>query len=1030
VRILVVEDDKHIRRILESLLTKEPSLAARAPEIVAAADGEAGVKALEKGPYDLVITDLLMPHMDGFQFCRELRKHPHGQKVPVIVTSAIFKDNAAQIRIKQEVGEHHFFAKPYEIKDLVKTVNRILDGAKPPPKKDPTPAAGVPLVREPPESGLSSDRAPPRVLLDLAERRASGTLVFTRGKVQKEIGLTSGVIVSCDSNLRSETLGHFLVSRGVIDEQQHQVALTRTHAQKERLGQALIELGWISEKDLLAQLGAQARAKVASLLRWRDGAWSFQSGEPPANRVQTPVDTVKLVFLGLQKTAQLDEIAQLLAQVRGSVGLTASGERHRDTFVRVFGPLGVDALARRPRIEDLMSGTDPAQMLTHLDALLVCGLAEVEPAGVPQRAHAEAADPLALERITQPAPPAPAPQKNLYDELFNEEPSQVRALPDATVRQNAAGETDALRKEILAEYLSLTARNHYELLGVAPDAPPDAVAAAHARKLERFRLERFADADLGADYAHVEELHEAFARAHEVLMTPELRADYNRALAAQAEPSRASIDAELYANQASSLLAAGDALAARLKLEDAVAASPDEPSYRALLAWATFAAAGGADPLRAREAAAAARPITEQALALDPENLDALDVSGRIAAAAGDAERAAAHLERVLDVQPQRTEALSVLEAVYLARSAWKPLERRYRKLIHRLGDGRDPLRISLWTKLAELYTNQLGDAESAKVARDVLAKLGAPHPHASANANANVNADEQFQQHLAAERWDAAFVAAACAPSNPEAAAFHRRYRPRFLQRAAGPIDWTALRHPDDEADLGHLLELVLAALDPPVSLGATDPMDLLPTHFARVLDYCAAQLGLAVPPVHRLANLRADVSAAGQPALILAGPQALALADHPALAFRIGRALSLCHAGRALALAVTPRQLKECLLAGLSLVSSRLRVEDPEGTIAQLRARLAASPELAPQLAPLAERLLSSPQGALNLTRFLRGVQRTADRVGLALCNDPGVALPLVAAIPGAAEELTAWALSDPYLALRDRLGVSVAL
>jgi CheY-like chemotaxis protein len=337
-RILVVEDDKHIRRILESLLTKEPSLAARSPEIIVAADGEAGVKALEKGPYDLVITDLLMPHMDGFEFCRELRKHPHGLKVPVIVTSAIFKDNAAQLRIKKEVGEHYFFAKPYEIKDLVKTVNRILDGGKaPPPRRDPTPAAGVPVLNEPPESGLSSDRAPPRVLLDLAERRASGTLVFTRGKVQKEIGLQSGVIVSADSNLRSETLGHFLVTRGVIDEQQHQAALTRTQAQKERLGQALIELGWINEQDLLQQLAAQARAKVASLLRWRDGAWSFQPGAPPEKRVQTPVDTVKLVFLGLQKTAQLDEIAQLLAQVRGRVGLTERGERHRDTFVRVFG---------------------------------------------------------------------------------------------------------------------------------------------------------------------------------------------------------------------------------------------------------------------------------------------------------------------------------------------------------------------------------------------------------------------------------------------------------------------------------------------------------------------------------------------------------------------------------------------------------------------------------------------------------------------------------------------------------------------
>ena len=133
VRILVVEDDKHIRRILESLLANEPSLKARAPEVVLAADGEQGLKALDKGPWDLVITDLLMPHMDGFVFCRELRKHKLGAQVPVIVTSAIYKDASAQIRLKQAVGEHHFFAKPYEIRQLARVLCDVIgsDGRQP-----------------------------------------------------------------------------------------------------------------------------------------------------------------------------------------------------------------------------------------------------------------------------------------------------------------------------------------------------------------------------------------------------------------------------------------------------------------------------------------------------------------------------------------------------------------------------------------------------------------------------------------------------------------------------------------------------------------------------------------------------------------------------------------------------------------------------------------------------------------------------------------------------------------------------------
>src|SRR5262249_31677209 len=163
---------------LESLLVNEPLLKARSPEVVGVSDGVDGLKALDSGPCDLVITDLLMPRMDGFQFCRELRKHRFGATVPVIVTSAIFRDVSTQVRLKKEVGEHQFFAKPYEIRDLIEAVNRIL-GASPRPVAVPAQIA---------ESGKLSDRGAARLLLELAERKATGTLVLLRGKVKKEIG--------------------------------------------------------------------------------------------------------------------------------------------------------------------------------------------------------------------------------------------------------------------------------------------------------------------------------------------------------------------------------------------------------------------------------------------------------------------------------------------------------------------------------------------------------------------------------------------------------------------------------------------------------------------------------------------------------------------------------------------------------------------------------------------------------------------------------------------------------------------------
>src|SRR5207248_11540117 len=97
------------------------------------------------------------------------------------------------------------------------------------------------------------------------------------------------------------------------------------------------------------------------------------------------------------------------------------------------------------------------------------------------------------------------------------------------------------------------------------------------------------------------------------------------------------------------------------------------------------------------------------------------------------------------------------------------------------------------------------------------------------------------------------------------------------------------------------------------------------------------------APPPVYRRNDfgLEAHVGAA-RPPILLAGPQALALADKPALAFRLGRAVTFLLPGRAVAGALPARQLKATLLATLTLAVPALRVEDPDGEIPPIRAQL----------------------------------------------------------------------------------------
>jgi CheY-like chemotaxis protein/tetratricopeptide (TPR) repeat protein len=1209
-RILIVEDDKHIRKILEQILTRDPSLATRAPEIVMAADGQEGLNALDQGPWDLVISDLLMPRVDGFGFTRELRKHKYGEKVPLIVTSAIYKDAATIHRLQTETGAQ-FFAKPFQIKEMLAAVRRILDvggsaggpiqiAATRPARPDVTPT-GQRRPPPQPQAGAIGDRLPPRLLLELFEQKVSGTLTLQRGKVKKDITLVHGSPVAVTSNLRTETLGHFLVTRGVLDESRHQLALRRVQESHERLGQAVVELGWLTESELMKQLGSQMRAKITSVLRWKDGDWLFVPGAPEVTGLQTPVEGARMVLAGLQKTAHVDEIAQTLAPIQGRIALNQRAQRHREAFVRVFGDRGLVALERRPLLEELLVAADPAPMLVQLDALLSCGMAEIERVAVDQRSPQEQTDPIALERLPMAAPgagePSSAAERSLYDQLFGDEPSSVGEVPaDAPVAvvpleladsgvvevprpvaataKAAAGaraasapatapnaatapaapqpaaaaqvataqvaaahaaaphaaavpppagpraaapaaataaarppaaaapsptrpappapaipsppllttlavaaprpDTEEMRAEVLRAYLAMQGKDHYQVLGVARGAPADAIAAAYAALGRRFGLERFADVDLGPDYARVEQIHHMVRAAWDALSTPPARAAYDAELAKRTTRSQAPFDAELLAQKAATRLADSDFAGARELYARAVAAAPDQADYHAFHGWALFHAEGAT-----RAAAHAAWSHLHAAFDIDADHVDAHDFAGRIALVLGDTERALEHLDRVLAAAPARAESLSAFEAACGRRGDHKRLERQYRKLIHRLGS--DGAAVGLWWRLAELYRTKLDDRASARVAYETAARLMPDDPRPR-EALARLLADDPrswqeaaralreswrlapddpdpgralFKLHHDAERWDAAYaVAAALAvrgAGDDASQAYLRRLQPRFLVRAQSPLDGAAradgppwvdqLRHPDDDRDLSQLFARLFAAWQPPFGLPAPpitadDAIELarLPPPFARVLAYTAHQLGVAVPPVYRRADLGADVHVAPARApLLMVGAQASTLTDLTALAFRLGRALTACLPGRAIAGALPARQLKQTLLAALTVTSPSLRLDDQDGEIARLRGLIAgAGPTLAQQIAPACERILAATQATLSLSRYARGLLRTADRVGLLLCNDLAGALRIVLAdgAPGAENDLIDFALSDDYLAARAAVGLSVAV
>ena len=139
-KVLIVEDERAIVEILKFNLSREGY------ETLEALDGEAGLQLARTADPDLILLDVMLPKLDGFSICRQLREG--GISTPIIMLTAREEENDKVFGL--EAGADAYITKPFSMRDLMARVKanirrRTLDSAEGPALSQETPSTGLVL---------------------------------------------------------------------------------------------------------------------------------------------------------------------------------------------------------------------------------------------------------------------------------------------------------------------------------------------------------------------------------------------------------------------------------------------------------------------------------------------------------------------------------------------------------------------------------------------------------------------------------------------------------------------------------------------------------------------------------------------------------------------------------------------------------------------------------------------------------------------------------------------------------------------
>jgi len=284
-KILIIDDDPDLRELMLQALDKKGYL------VQVCESAEDSVLLLQEKP-DIIILDVLLPRMNGFEFCKRIKDSKIGKNIPVILMTGVYKQHFQEKEAKIKYGAADYLKKPFTIEQLEELIQINLGLIN---RKEVT-QDGLGFKTQGPLRTISVEK----LLNNIATSSKTGLLKLTRGKMVRQFYFNKGNLIYSQSNIRSDSFSQLLLDKKKITEEQREQIDLQSREKKIPREKIALLMALISQKDVSILLEEMNRNMVFRAMNWKDGDYEFKLKEiPPDNILTVSQETKKIIIQGI-----------------------------------------------------------------------------------------------------------------------------------------------------------------------------------------------------------------------------------------------------------------------------------------------------------------------------------------------------------------------------------------------------------------------------------------------------------------------------------------------------------------------------------------------------------------------------------------------------------------------------------------------------------------------------------------------------------------------------------------------------------